>query len=781
MYHSTRDQQHVVSGAQAILQGIADDGGLFVPEKFENLSDLIQERSPYHKLCERILESFFPQLSFGEEIKEAYDRFAVPDAARVSSVQDLFVLELYHGPTAAFKDFALQILPILIKKSKQQLGNDKRTLILTATSGDTGKAALEGFANVDGVDSGIDIAVLYPSEGVSHVQKRQMMTQEGKNVQVFGIEGDFDAAQRAVKQAFLNEGLKRDLEKWGIEFSSANSINIGRLVPQIAYYFYSYQDLLQKAVIVQGEAVDFCVPTGNFGDILAGYYAKQMGLPIGNLICASNENKVLKEFFETGIYDRRRALILTSSPSMDIVVSSNLERFLFHCLKDTRAVRDYMRQLEENGFYQLSEEHFEKVKRSGIVADYSKSPQAHQAIRELLEESGYLMDTHTAIAWNVARKKKSKNKMVVLSTASAYKFAPDVARAIGLEFSDEENAMEVLSEHTGVEIPQNLKKVMKQQVIHQEVIQVEDFAERLLSCQSNRRMSIRVPATSANMGPGFDVLGVAVCLFAEFEVEVKELSSDRPPEDIRLELFGVEPEFQNKENLFYKSYRYAAERIGSSLVPKTLTIKVHSEIPVSRGLGSSSAFIVGGVMLAFELSKRPYTKAEVLEVANAIEGHPDNVAPAIFGGLRASMQEGERAYSMPLPIFDDLHFVAIVPEERFSTQKAREVLPKEVPFRDAVFNLSRLAMLIAGFCNRDYSMLRLSLEDRLHQAFRLPHMPHSEDILQRAGDAQGYYVSGAGSTIMILDESYEKVQNQFEGCSYKVLHLKVDPDGAKIK
>ncbi len=780
MYHSTRDNNNIASGAQAILQGIASDGGLFVPQKFEDLSDLALVRLPYDKLCERILKSFFPELELSEEIKEAYAKFGVSDAARIQRVQDFYVLELYHGPTAAFKDFALQVLPALMKKSKQVLGNNNRTLILTATSGDTGKAALEGFANIDGIDSGIDVMVLYPSEGVSFVQKKQMTTQRGKNVSVFGIEGDFDAAQKAVKHAFLNEELKNDLSDLGIEFSSANSINIGRLVPQIAYYFYSYQTLLDKGDIKRGEKIDFCVPTGNFGDILAGYYARELGLPIGNLICASNENKVLKEFFETGIYDRRRALILTSSPSMDIVVSSNLERFLFHVLGDTDAVAGYMKQLEQDGFYQLSEEHFAKVKNAGLVADYAKSPQAHLKIREVLKDGGYLMDTHTAIAWTVAEKKCSDNKMVVLSTASAYKFAPDVARALGLDFVDEADAMQKISEYSGVRIPERLRCVLEQEEIHREVIRVENFANRLMEAQSNRHLSIRVPATSANLGAGFDVLGVAVSVYAEFEVEASGLSLDNSLEDIQLEFDGVEKEFDNKDNLFYKAFLDATQKIGNAYVPKKLKIKIKSNIPISRGLGSSSAFIVGGVMLAFELSKRPYTRAEALEVANSIEGHPDNVAPAIYGGLRASMQEGEHAYSMPLPIYEDLCFVAIVPKERFSTQKAREVLPKQVPFEDAVFNISRVAMLIAAFYNRDYSLLKQSLEDRLHQDFRLPHMIHAEDILSRAKNAQGYYVSGAGSTIMLLAESFEQIAEQFNDTDYEVIQMRVETKGTSV-
>lgn len=776
IYHSTRDKNLKSGGAEAILQGIAADGGLFVPSGFVNRDDLIGQPLSYHQLCKEILSVFFAELELGDAIEKAYRSFSESNNSVLRKVGDDFVLELFHGPTCAFKDFALQVLPILIQKSKEKLGVSNKTLILTATSGDTGKAALEGFTDV----KGIDIIVIYPTDGVSEMQKRQMLTHRGNNVSVLGIDGDFDDAQSAVKSAFLNRELKDKLSDVHVEFSSANSIDIGRLVPQIAYYFFAYNELLRLGEILLGEKISFTVPTGNFGDILAGYYAKQMGLPIERLVCASNENKVLKEFFETGIYDRRRALIKTDSPSMDIVISSNLERLLFHVLGDDSAVRFYMKSLEEQGCYELSEEHKKLFQSCGIVGGYCKRHQSHARIKSVFEEQNYLMDTHTAVAWSVMQNLRGSGKMVVLSTASPYKFAPSVCDALGVAYISEEDAMEKLYQKTGKEIPKPLSDVLDKEIVHKKEINPNHLDCEIESFVKNKKFTIQVPATSANIGAGFDVLGVALNLYAKFEVGVFSLNKKNELDDIELEIEGADEAWNDRNNLFYKAYEQAESVIQSGIVPQRMSVQIQSDIPMSRGLGSSSAFIVAGVMTAFELSGKHYSREDILQIATQIEGHPDNVAPAIFGGLRASMMEDEKAFSLPMSIHDDLSWIAIVPKERFSTQKAREVLPEKVSFQDAVFNISRTAMLIAALQNRNYSMLKMVLDDRLHQNYRKNALPIIQEIFERAEDLRGVYLSGAGSTVMILGEELQKIQSVFEGMDVNILDLKLDFVGAIV-
>ncbi len=776
IYHSTRDKNLKSGGAEAILQGIAGDGGLFVPSCFVNRSDLIGKSLPYHQLCKEILSTFFSELELGDAIEKAYRSFSVQSNAVINKVGDNFILELFHGPTCAFKDFALQVLPILIQKSKEKLGVCNKTLILTATSGDTGKAALEGFTDV----KGIDIIVIYPMDGVSEMQKSQMLTHRGNNVLVLGIDGNFDDAQRAVKSAFLNRELKGKLSDSEVEFSSANSINIGRLIPQIAYYFFAYNELMRLREIEFGEKISFTVPTGNFGDILAGYYAKKMGLPIEQLVCASNENKVLKEFFETGIYDRRRALIKTDSPSMDIVISSNLERLLFHVLGDDSAVRFYMKSLDEQGYYELSEEHKKIFQSCGIIGGYCKRHQSHEQIKSVFEMQDYLMDTHTAVAWFVMQNFRGANKMVVLSTASPYKFSPSVCDALGIAYISEEDAMEKLHQKTGKEIPKPLSDVLGKDLIHRKEIHPNHLDCEIESFVKNKKFTIRVPATSANIGAGFDVIGAALNLYTKFEVSVFSLNKKNELDDIDLEIEGANEAWNNRNNLFYRAYEKTESIIQSGIIPKKMYIRIQSDIPMSRGLGSSSAFIVAGVMSAFELSGRNYSREDILQIATQIEGHPDNVAPAIYGGLRASMQKDEKAFSMPLSIHDDLSWIALVPKEQFSTQKAREVLPEKVSLQDAVFNISRTAMLIAAFQNRDYSMLKDVLDDRLHQNYRKDALAVISEIFERAKDLRGVYLSGAGSTVMILGEELEKIQSLFEDMDVKILDLKLDFVGAIV-
>ena len=441
-FQSTRGLEQGVASAEAILRGIAKDGGLYVPESFPNLYDSLKKEKglSYEELAFKVIKEYFTDIDENDlmsAINDAYNnRFDV-------KVEKGF-LELYHGPTCAFKDAALLFLPQIMKRARKKLGVTDEVVILTATSGDTGKAALEGFKDVEG----FKVVVYYPKNGVSAIQERQMATQEGKNVKVFGINGNFDNAQTGVKEIFGDEEFKEELAKEGIRLSSANSINIGRLVPQIVYYFYGYFKLVQQGVIKEGEEINVVVPTGNFGNILASHYAKEMGLPIHKFICASNENKVLTDFFQTGTYDKRRELVLTESPSMDILVSSNLERLLFEaCGRNGEEVKNLMESLNNGGVYKVSEKISSFMNE--FYGNYANIDEVYAEIKEMYTKEGYLMDTHTGVAKVVYDKYKKETgddrKVLIASTASPYKFPRSICKALGINV-DNLNDFEVVKE-----------------------------------------------------------------------------------------------------------------------------------------------------------------------------------------------------------------------------------------------------------------------------------------------------------------------------------------------
>ncbi len=478
-YHSTRGQAPQVDSAQAVLNGLAPDGGLYLPKELPPFSwqDCVQ--APVLSMAEMILSAFLPDIpDMGTLVKKAYTgKFDTEELTPTVGVGDFHVLELFHGPTSAFKDVALSMLPQLMTAAKTAKGDRKDILILTATSGDTGKAALEGFRDVEG----IRICVFYPHGGVSQVQHRQMASQEGNNVTVCGVNGNFDDAQTGVKEIF-NACQRKELP---FRLSSANSINIGRLVPQITYYFKAYQDLLNQGTIAMGDEVNFCVPTGNFGDILAGYLAKRLGLPVGKLICASNANNVLTDFLQTGMYDRRRPLHKTESPSMDILVSSNLERLLSLLCGDAATVAQLMKQLQEQGCYQISKALLDKL-QAEFWAGWCDDEQGGKTIATVWEQHRYLCDTHTAVAWAVAEdyvnQTADKRPMVVLSTASPYKFPAAVLGALAQTAQgDEFKQMEQLAEYTQVPIPKNLANLWQKPVLHKQVIEKEEMPKFVLA------------------------------------------------------------------------------------------------------------------------------------------------------------------------------------------------------------------------------------------------------------------------------------------------------------
>lgn len=460
-YYSTRDNTRYVSGAEAIARGQAPDGGLYVPESFPAISkEELEKLIPlsYADLAFCITKLYLPEFT-DEEIYEftklSYGaNFSSPEVAPLHALNDdMSVLELWHGPTCAFKDMALQYLPHLLTGSLKKIGETKEVCILVATSGDTGKAALEGFADVQGTS----ILVFYPRDGVSDIQKLQMTTQTGENVGAAAINGNFDDAQTAVKAIFGDALLRDELERAGKFLSSANSINWGRLLPQIVYYVYAYTSLVRIGKITLGDKINFCVPTGNFGNILAGYIAKEMGIPVNKLICASNANKVLTDFFAKGVYDKRRELILTASPSMDILISSNLERLLYFVSgRDGALVKELMVKLGKSGKYEINDGMREKID-AVFIGGYNDDAQTKATISKTFREYGYLVDTHTAVGLGVLEDVRKTAELeghtVVVSTASAYKFCGAVLEALGEDCPDGLEQFEKLSKLTGTPIP----------------------------------------------------------------------------------------------------------------------------------------------------------------------------------------------------------------------------------------------------------------------------------------------------------------------------------------
>lgn len=476
-YKSTRDNHISITSMEAIIKGISDDGGLFVPEfipKFTNLSNL--QGGKFSEIALKILSLFltdFREDDLRDGVKNAYDKkFSSEDIVEIKKTKEALFLELFHGPTSAFKDMALQIMPYLLQTALKDKEVKERLVVLVATSGDTGKAALEGFKDVEGVE----VIVLYPDKGVSDIQKAQMQTQRGKNLHVLAIKGNFDDAQNEVKNIFSDKEYTKELLENGIRLSSANSINIARLIPQITYYFYAYGKMLKDKEIQVNEKINIVVPTGNFGNILAAYYAKEMGLPVNHFICASNDNNVLTDFFNKGDYNRNRDLLLTSSPSMDILISSNLERFIYHMSGgDEKLVTEKMKELKETGTYKI-----DKVMDPTISGEFVNEDEVTHWIEKIYKEEGYVMDPHTAVAYGAYQKYKEKNsdghKTLVVSTASPYKFPRKVLDAVGIEFSGNGFlAMETLYDISKTKYPKNLRELKNLPIIHDVLVEKEDI------------------------------------------------------------------------------------------------------------------------------------------------------------------------------------------------------------------------------------------------------------------------------------------------------------------
>ncbi len=493
IFQSTRNAAEKATASEAILKGLASDGGLFVPERIPALdvplSGLAQ--MGYKQVAYEVMKLFLTDFS-EEELKSCIDRaydgkFDTEEIAPLREADGVYYLELFHGATIAFKDMALSILPHLLTTAAKKNHAEEEIVILTATSGDTGKAALAGFADVPGTR----IIVFYPKDGVSPIQEKQMVTQRGANTAVIGIRGNFDDAQSGVKAMFGNQELAERMKQHGFRFSSANSINIGRLVPQIVYYVYAYTRLLGRGKLAKGELLNVVVPTGNFGNILAAYYAKCAGLPLGKLICASNDNKVLYDFFATGVYDRNREFILTTSPSMDILISSNLERLIYRIAgDDAQKNAELMGRLAAGGVYEITPEMKERLE--DFAGGYATAEQTAEAIRSLYEKTGYIIDPHTAVAASVysdyAKKTGDGTKTIIASTASPYKFTRSVMTAIDAKYGSMEDfaLADELSRLSGTGVPRAIEEIRGAQVLHTMVCgreEMQETVEKLLGLQ----------------------------------------------------------------------------------------------------------------------------------------------------------------------------------------------------------------------------------------------------------------------------------------------------------
>lgn len=485
-YISTRGNNQELTAAEAIIQGLAEDGGLFVPESMPKVNMAFiegLENLSYQQRAVKVLSQFLTDYTQAEIegcVERAYgdQKFDDEAIAPVNMLKNVSVLELWHGPTSAFKDMALQLLPQLLSTALKKTKAKNEVMILVATSGDTGKAALEGFKDVPQTK----IMVFYPDNGVSRIQRLQMVTQQGGNVAVTAVKGNFDDAQSGVKEIFSDKAFNAQLNEKGVSLSSANSINWGRLVPQIVYYFSAYADLLKAGKIKAGDQISFVVPTGNFGDILAGFYAREMGLPVKKLVCASNANNVLTDFLNTGIYDRNRDFYKTISPSMDILISSNLERLLYHITNDTAKVAGWMKELAETGKYDVGAEVLARIK--GIfAADWSNDDATKAMIAKEYQQEKYVADPHTAVAWNAFEKMADKENVVIVSTASPYKFNESVLTALSKDIAGK-NEFQLLDELAAINsfaIPEGLGNLKNAETRHNQVVNKSEMTKAVLN------------------------------------------------------------------------------------------------------------------------------------------------------------------------------------------------------------------------------------------------------------------------------------------------------------
>lgn len=698
MFFSTRDQNVKIPFSKTLLEGISEDGGLFLPQNIPTLraDDGLLSLS-YEELACKILAPYLDDFSIEElqsALKEAYDEKHFSEKIiEVKNFGEFSCMELFHGPTLTFKDMALSLLPHLMVIAKNKHKEVKQVKILTATSGDTGSAVLSSFSRV----KDISISVLYPDGGVAPIQEKQMLYFTSSSSRAYAVsKANFDDCQSLVKELLIKEKDEG--------FTSANSINIGRLLPQIVYYYYTYLELVRSKAIKLGDKIDFVVPTGNFGDIFAGYLAKMMSLPIGSLVVASNENKVLCDFFKTGVYDIRRKFIKTNSPSMDILVSSNLERLLYLVIRSDKEVASLMEELKTKKEFSVKPEYLEKLQETFLAYNASEI-ETEEAIKSCYRKYHYVLDPHSAVGYHVYDKfikNTCKNHTVLVLTASPLKFPSTICHSLGLDFTSDMNALDVLTSHASITIPASLRKVLDCKtpkfLLSKENVRNELFA--------HHEYEVKTPGSSANLGPGFDVLGLSLNIYNVFTFKESDTMATK----------GF-PDLGTKENLVLTSYEYVFTKLGIELIPSLIT-EVKNGVPVSRGMGSSSSSILAGLLGANAILKNKLSKEEIYEMAVDIEGHPDNVSPALFGGLMANIKENGKYHPVKLKISPNLRFLLMVPDYKVSTEDARGLLPKEYPLSVITSNASRLAILPYALENGDIDLLKEAIIDLVHVPYR---------------------------------------------------------------
>ncbi len=766
MYFSTRNKDICISSSEAILKGISSDGGLFLPYSIPKLNvteDLL--KLSYEDLAFLVLKDYFDDFSEEElksAIKKAYSKNNFKEKIiGFSNFNNYSFLELYNGPTATFKDMALSLLPYLMEIARKKEKINKEIKVLTATSGDTGSAALANFRG----SKNIKLIVLYPDNGISLTQERQMLSFTSATSRAYALKNaNFDDCQTLVKEVL-------NVKESNYLLTSANSINIGRLLPQIVYYYASYIYLVNSNKIKLNDKINVVVPTGNFGNIFSCYLAKKMGLPIDKLICASNENSVLTDFFRTGIYDENREFKKTNSPSMDILVSSNLERLLYLATNSDKKVKHMMDELKDKKSFKIDKDELNSL--NDFVSYSVNEDETLNNIKNCYYENNYLIDPHTSVAYGSYLKYKKdindNNYTIIVSTASPFKFPETIAKALEITYLDEEDALYKVSEDTNLEIPYQVKDSLINKT-PKVVITKSEYKDKVLK---KEKVVIKTPATSANLGCGFDVCGIALSLYNYFEFEV----SDKD------ELIGFKPK-DTKDNLILKAYKYVFTRNNFEYIP----IKINSkEINIfeARGLGSSASCIVSGVLMANHVLGDYFSKKELITICSEVEGHPDNVAPCILGDFVTSFKKDEEYTSIQYEINKNIHFILCVSDFELLTKVARGVLPTSLSYKDIVFNTSRIVNLPSALASGDLNLLKDILVDTIHTPYRISLIPDAQKIRSIASDANlPFAISGAGSSLLILshnDEIINDLKNEKYGVSYRFIDLKVDKTGAVLK
>ncbi len=768
MYISTRGGEKLTA-SKAILNGLACDGGLFLPENLEKLNiDKNYLLKSYTEIAFDVLRLFLDDFT-DSEIKEAIslsynkDNFE-EDFCKIKNFDKISFLELYYGPTLAFKDMALTMLPFLIDIAKRKNNVDSKSLILVATSGDTGGAALSSFIK----NPLFDTIVLYPDGGVSEIQERQMLYYTNEKTKAIAVKGNFDDCQTFVKEIFSSYPKNN-----GVTLSSANSINIGRLIPQVIYYVYAYVNNVKNGFLKLGEEFNICVPTGNFGDIFAGFLAKKIGVPIKRFTVASNVNNVLTKFFKEGVYNKNRDFYKSNSPAMDILISSNLERLLYYIVKENASrVKECMDSLKDNGEYRLTDEERENL--CEFISEYSTEEETLKAIGRVFNKYSYLIDPHTAVAYDCYEKTADNGlKTLIVSTASPFKFPYTIATALGLENNKSEfELIKDISNVARVEIPNGIKKLIGND--NPRTLLSKEQIVDMVYYKNHRKVSIKVPCSTANLGCGYDCMGLALSLYNTFEFESSE--------NDELSGFG---KVDTVNNLVLNSYKKVFEILNKPYIPTKITLK-ECNVPSARGLGSSATCIVAGVLGANYMLKNILKSEEICKIITQLEGHPDNVVPCFLGGLVMSITRKDKSIkSISVKLSDDLVIYALIPNFELSTKLARSVLPKEYKIQDIVHNMSRTALAFKGFESGDIELIKELFDDKIHQPYRFSLIKGGVEVKKIAED-NGYAVaiSGAGPTLLAVgkkDGLENIVPKQVKGVSWSVVKLNPCDSGAILK